>query len=151
MIVRRADVSCRRTDRGCPRNMTLRQAGDEKKEATMKRLIGIMAAIGAGTLLALSAGPVSAQTAGDPLVMQARQIMDRYAERGTWSSPLLAATSGRAGAQSADTVMAAVLAGYTRALLDRGGWLNPYVNTRNYDAGHPLLAMAISDGATTSR
>lgn len=117
----------------------------------MRQLIRIIAATGTGTLLSLSAGQVSAESAGDPLAMQARQIMERYAERCTWSSPMLAATGNGVGAQSADRVMATVLAGYTRALLDRGGWLNPYVATRNYDAGHPLLAMAVGDGATSAR
>lgn len=88
---------------------------------------------------------------GAPLVSQARQVRDRYAERGTWSNPIAAATSDEDGAKSADTVMAATLAGYSRVLVDRGGWLNPYVDTRTYDAGHPLLASAPGDGATTTR
>lgn len=117
----------------------------------MDRLIGIIGAIGAGTLLSFSTGAAWAEPGGDPLVMQARQAMARYAERGTWSNPIAAATSDEDGTKSADTVMAATLAGYSRALLDRGGWFNPYVNTRTYDAGHPLLASAPGDGATTTR
>ncbi|NMG28538.1 hypothetical protein [Aromatoleum evansii] len=117
----------------------------------MKRLIGIIGALGAGTLLSLSTAAVSAEPAADPLVTQARQTMDGFAERGTWSNPLAAAMRHEDGTQSADTVMTATLAGYSRALLDRGGWLNPYVKTRTYDAGHPLLASAPGDGATTTR
>lgn len=118
----------------------------------MKRLTGTLGAIVVGTmLLALATEPVSAESAGDPLVMRARLIMERYAERGAWSNPMLPRTSSETGGQSADQVMTAVLLGYNRALLDRGGWLNPHVPTRTYDAGHPLLAKAAGDGATTGR
>lgn len=117
----------------------------------MNRLMRDGTSAMAALLVCFAAGPVSAQPAVDPVVAQARQIMERYAERGTWSSPLLSAQAADAGAQSADTVMARVLAGYTRALLDHGGWINPYVTTPGYDAGNPLLAMAPGDGATFIR
>lgn len=118
----------------------------------MKRLTGMLGVIVVGTtLLSLTTGPVAADAPGDPLVMRARLIMERYAERGAWSNPTLAVASSEAGGQSADQVMTAVLLGYNRALLDRGGWLNPYAPTRHYDAGHPLLAKAVGDGATTTR
>lgn len=118
----------------------------------MKTLIRIMGSIAIGTtLISVPAGSVSAETEGDPLVMQAKQIMDRYSERGTWSNPMLAATNDEAAGQSGDVVMATILAGYTRSLLDRGGWLNPYAPTPDYDSGHALLAMAPGDGLTLAR
>lgn len=117
----------------------------------MKGRIAITAAIAISTLLPLSASPEDAAPGDDPLVAQARQIMDRFPDRGTWSNAMMPTASDGRDEQSADTVMSSVLAGYTRALLDRGGWTNAYVNTGSYDAGHPLLAVALGDGAGTRR
>lgn len=118
----------------------------------MKGLTGLLGVIAVGTtLLPLTTAPVSAESPEDPLVAQAGAIMKAYAERGTWANPMQAAMRSEGGSQSADQVMAAVLLGYSRALLDRGGWLNPYAPTRHYDAGTPLLAKAVGDGVTTTR
>jgi hypothetical protein len=51
---------------------------------------------------------------------------------------------------SGDTVLQAVLAGYDRVALDRGGWSNPWVQDGHYAAGEPLLAAKVGEGVTTA-
>ncbi|MFM2067434.1 MAG: hypothetical protein RLZZ584_2343 [Pseudomonadota bacterium] len=51
--------------------------------------------------------------------------------------------------QSADSHLQNIVAGYTRATLDRGGWHNTHVATTGYAAGEPLLAADVGTGVTT--
>lgn len=104
----------------------------------------------AGLVLAitLAAAPRTA-TADDPLVA-ARQLLDGAAARGVWRNPLMPEATGREPARSGDEVLAAVVRGYTRLELDRGGWENPYVGTPGYDGGNPLFAVRAGDGVTVA-
>jgi hypothetical protein len=50
---------------------------------------------------------------------------------------------------SGDRLMDAVLAGYTRPVLDRGGWENTLMTNSEYTAANPLLAVGVGSGATS--
>jgi len=102
----------------------------------------------AGLVLALASAPRAAD-ADDPLVA-ARQLLDGAAERGVWRNPLMPEASGRERARSGDEVLTAVVRGYTRVVLDRGGWVNPYVGTPGYDGGNVLFAVRAGDGVTVA-
>lgn len=48
-----------------------------------------------------------------------------------------------------DRRLTLIVATYTRELLDRGGWANPWVSEPHYAAGEPLLSVQVGDGATS--
>lgn len=104
---------------------------------------------------ALLAGPLTSLQANenlDPIVAQARQILNGHAERGHWQNPILPSATGERHTLSADQRMKTMLSRYTRQMLDRGGWVNQYVDgAPGYDAGNVLLALLPGDGATTIR
>lgn len=52
-------------------------------------------------------------------------------------------------AVAADTLVQRIVAGYTRGILDRGGWVNAYVDSPNYSAGNMLASVQVGDGVTT--
>jgi hypothetical protein len=61
-----------------------------------------------------------------------------------------AATNPATTGPSADSHLQAIVAGYTRATLDRGGWHNSFAAaTTGYAAGEPLLAAEVGNGVTT--
>ncbi|HEY6898364.1 MAG TPA: hypothetical protein VI279_13975 [Rhodocyclaceae bacterium] len=57
--------------------------------------------------------------------------------------------TGQYAAESAEKVLAGILIAYTRELLDRSGWVNPWVSAPGYAAGNLLLAARIGEGITT--
>jgi hypothetical protein len=95
-------------------------------------------------------GSASAASADDALNANLQQFKQLQA-RGEWQNTLMPQGTGRlmADGPSADSVLQAVLTGYDRVALDRGGWSNPWVSTERYAAGEPLLAVKVGEGVTT--
>lgn len=60
-----------------------------------------------------------------------------------------AATGQVMRSESADQHLQAIVAGYTRAALDRGGWHNAIAPADHYAAREPLPATAVGSGVTT--
>lgn len=106
--------------------------------------------LAAVALAAACVGNVSAASADDALNASLQQFKQLQA-RGEWHNSLMPQATGRlmADGPSADSVLQAVLAGYDRVALDRGGWSNPWVQDASYAAGEPLLAVKVGDGVTT--
>lgn len=72
-----------------------------------------------------------------------------FGRRGVWTNAYMPHATGDASA-SADEILTATLRLYTRQVLDRGGWVNPYVGSnQGYDAGNALLAVRQGEGVTT--
>lgn len=95
--------------------------------------------------------PAAAAPADDALTASLDQYQSLQV-RGQWLNPLMPHGTGQYAATSqpsGDLLLQEVVAGYGRSLLDRGGWLNPYVNEAHYSAGEPLLAVGIGEGLTT--
>lgn len=55
-----------------------------------------------------------------------------------------------AQAPSGDRLLGDIVAGYTRAALDRGGWENTLMHNAEYVAPIPLLAVGVGSGATSA-
>lgn len=70
--------------------------------------------------------------------------------RGAWVNAWMPHGTGRYAAESADRILTATLRVYTREVLDRGGWINPFMGARHYDAGNALLAVRPGEGVTTA-
>lgn len=68
----------------------------------------------------------------------------------TWRNTLLPMAAGGtpAEAASADAQFMRAIAYYTRKMLDRAGWDNPYAPAPGYAAGNYLLAARIGSGVT---
>lgn len=104
----------------------------------------------AGFVLVLAlVAPSCAADVDDPL-LAARQLLDGVGGRGVWRNPLMPEATGREQLRSGDEVLAAVVGGYTRLALDRGGWENPYVGSPGYDGGNVLFAVRAGDGVTVA-
>jgi hypothetical protein len=103
------------------------------------------------TFTVACAGSASAASADDALNASLQQFTQLQA-RGEWHNALMPHGTGRLAANqpSGDTVLQAVLAGYDRVALDRGGWSNPWVQDGHYAAGEPLLAAKVGEGVTTA-
>jgi hypothetical protein len=65
------------------------------------------------------------------------------------NSSMHSASSLSSTDQSADSHLQAIVAGYTRATLDRGGWHNAFAPADHYAAGEPLLAADVGSGVTS--
>lgn len=107
-------------------------------------------ALAAVTLAAACVGSASAASADDALDASLQQFR-HLTSRGEWHNALMPRGTGLlvADGPSADTVLQAVLAGYDRVALDRGGWSNPWVQDGHYAAGEPLLAVKVGEGCTS--
>jgi hypothetical protein len=114
----------------------------------MIRFLGI-----ASASLALSLGAVAPAQAADSDV-SFNAAIEQYSHSsmasGTWDNALMPWATGRYSASSADEVLTATLRIYTRAVLDRGYWVNTWVDVPGYDSGNPLLAVAPGSGVTQS-
>jgi len=86
------------------------------------------------------------------------QVAQSYAAnaRHQWINALLPQASGDfiavSEGASADAAFIRQVAYYTRDRLDRGGWINAYVDDGRdglYATGNALLAVRVGDGATT--
>jgi hypothetical protein len=68
----------------------------------------------------------------------------------TWKNALLPMATGDtpAEASSADAQFMRAIAYYTRDMLDRAGWVNPYAPAPGYASGNYLLAVRIGSGVT---
>lgn len=68
----------------------------------------------------------------------------------TWQNALLpmAAADAPAESNSADAQFMRAIAYYTREMLDRAGWDNPYAPAPGYASGNYLLTAQIGSGVT---
>lgn len=68
----------------------------------------------------------------------------------TWQNALLPMAAADAPAEpgSADGQFMRAIAYYTRQMLDRAGWDNPYAPAPGYASGNYLLTVAIGSGVT---
>jgi len=119
--------------------------------------LAVLAAMAAATLALLTtAMPAAAQMAGGATT-GADAAMERHLRRDyknlgqrTWVNSMMPAAAGAAApAVSADQQLQQQVAGYTRDLLDRGGWRNAWAANNHYAAGEPLLAAAVGTGVTS--
>lgn len=53
-------------------------------------------------------------------------------------------------AVAADVLVQRIVVGYTRGILDRGGWVNAYVDSPNYAVGNMLASVEVGEGVTTT-
>jgi hypothetical protein len=114
----------------------------------MIKFLGIASASLALSLSAVS----SAQAAESDITFNAavEQYSHSSTVSGTWDNALMPWATGRYAAHSADEVLTATLRIYTREVLDRGYWVNTWVDVPGYDSGNPLLAVAPGSGVTQS-
>lgn len=69
-------------------------------------------------------------------------------QRDQWINHWMPAATGsqpHTGA-SADQRMVAIIASYTREVLDRGGWVNSVLTNSEYASGNPLLSARVGEG-----
>ena len=67
-----------------------------------------------------------------------------------WINALLPEASGDfVMVAAADEKFMREIAYYTRAMLDRGGWVNAFISDDHYAAGNTLLAAAVGEGVTS--
>lgn len=92
---------------------------------------------------ALSGGAEAAPA--DDTLNDAVQQYRALPTRGEWRNPLMPAATDVSG----DRRLQAIVAGYSRAMLDRGGWSNPWVVEDHYAGGEPLRAVPVGHGLTT--
>ena len=86
----------------------------------------------------------------DALVVTIDTVMSGYTTRGEWTSPLATTKDDGGETQpSADTLLTALVQQYDRDSLDRGGWVNAFVNDVGYDSGNALLAVSPGEGITS--
>lgn len=93
------------------------------------------------------AGSASFQTR---LMQQLREVQHR-AQQPQWVNRWAPAVSVPAPAalnESGDGRLQAHIGTYTRARLDRGGWVNPWAGGGT-EAGEPLLTVAVGSGLTS--
>lgn len=82
-----------------------------------------------------------------------QQYRQPLADWGVWHNPYLSQTfapevsSPALPTESADQAMARIVAQYSCAELDRGGWENPFMPSAA--AGNPILAAQVRDGVTS--
>jgi hypothetical protein len=114
----------------------------------MIKFLGIASA---SLALSLSAVMPTQATDGD---ISFNAAVEQYSRSsmvsGTWDNALMPWATGRYAAHSADEVLTATLRIYTREVLDRGYWVNSWVDVPGYDSGNPLLAVAPGSGVTQS-
>lgn len=100
------------------------------------------------------AGALSGSTEAAPADDALNGAVQQYRgvhTRGEWRNPLMPGATGTSAATdlSGDQRLQAIVAGYRRAMLDRGGWSNPWVVEDHYAGGEPLLAVPVGHGLTT--
>ena len=118
---------------------------------TTLRLIAFTALTLSALVSSVSAQTVAPITSGDALMNQHLGTRYKGLERSAWVNKLMPAGVGEAPVQMAsfDQQVQQMLAGYTREMLDRGGWRNAFVTEDHYAAGEPLLAAAPGEGIST--
>jgi hypothetical protein len=126
------------------------RCGIDDKEPTMNlhslRVLGLVMA--AGVLSAAPARAADGDATFNGMIEQFRQ----RAPSEQWVNPYMASGTGRSvETRSADEILTATLRVYTRDVLDRGYWVNHWVDgAPGYDAGNPLLAVAPGTGVKTA-
>lgn len=105
------------------------------------------AAIAIAAALSGSAEAAPADDALNDAMQQHRGVPTR----GEWRNPLMPAATGTLAATdvSGDRRLQSLVAGYSRVMLDRGGWSNPWTVENHYAGGEPLRAVTVGDGLTT--
>lgn len=113
---------------------------------TQLRQVMQVAVFGAATVMA---GPVSAADSDKTFNAAIEMYHFHSASTDEWQNKLMASGTGRYATESADVVLTAALRIYTRDVLDRGYWVNAWVEgAPGYDSGNPLLAVAQGSGVT---
>jgi hypothetical protein len=122
------------------------------KENVMNALKTKIATVAALALLAGASitGQAAAACGDADFDLEVRTFHHSSEVRGAWTNPYMPHGTGNDATASADEVLAGILAGYTRDVLDRGGWFNAWVASPGYDAGNPLLAVRQGEGVTHS-
>lgn len=104
----------------------------------------MLAAAALATGLAVAA-PVGDGASLDRSVTEYRVQLDR---QGRWVNRYMAHGTGEYLAPSADVILAATLRVYTHEVLERNGWVNPWVASPGYDTPNLLVRVAQGDGVT---
>ena len=122
----------------------------EEKDALVATIDAMMS--GYGTRGEWSSPLSSTETVEekDALVATIDAVMAGYGARGEWTSPLApTAAADEVAPLSADTLLTNLVLQYDRATLDRGGWVNAFVDDVGYDSGNALLAISPGEGVTS--
>lgn len=92
----------------------------------------------------------NAASDGSSFDQMAQSYQGSILQAATWQNALLPMAAGDAPAEasSADAQFMRAIAYYTREMLDRAGWVNPYAPDNHYASGNYLLAVRIGDGVT---
>jgi hypothetical protein len=118
------------------------------KEKHMKLPTHFAKALAAGAISTLVVFPAHAGSSEDAMAAALRQIqsLDANAE---WHNVWMPQASAHAVAPTVlgDRLLAEVVAGYSRPILDRGGWENKLMTNSEYTAANPLLAAGVDSGA----
>lgn len=104
-------------------------------------------------VISLVAAVVAGQaTAGASEDAIAAAVADYRANdvRGEWTGPLQQTKAASSvTAPSADQRLNSIVASHSRELLDRGGWVNSYLDNADYASRNPLLTVQVGDGCLT--
>lgn len=94
--------------------------------------------------------PNTANADGSSFDQVAQSYQGAVLQTATWKNTLLPMAAGDAPteASSADAQFMRVIAYYTRDMLDRAGWDNPYAPAPGYASGNYLLTVQIGSGVT---
>jgi len=110
-------------------------------------------------VLAMAAGTASTQAQAPQPITSAEAAMRHHLSLAypdmssrPWADRMAStrAADPAAATPSADRHLQRITAGYTREMLDRGGWCNPWMSAAAYSAGEPLLAVRPGEGVTTA-
>jgi len=87
---------------------------------------------------------------GSSFDQMAQSYQGSVLQAATWQNALLpmAAGDAQAEASSADAQFMLAISYYTREMLDRAGWDNPYAPASGYASGNYLVAVRIGSGVT---
>ncbi len=111
-----------------------------------------IATLGLSFALLCGAGATYADTGSAAFDRAARGLATSAQTRHAWVNPIMPQASADAvmphRGVSAGVQFMRSIAFYTRDMLDRGGWVNPYAPATGYDSGNALLAVRIGEGVT---
>lgn len=116
---------------------------------TLSRQVARLAALASVAVVAAVAFPARGADGDETFDAAIERFRYRSVVVDEWQNNLMASGTGRYSSQSADEVLTAALRDYTRDVLDRGYWVNAWVNgAPGYDSGNPLFAVAQGEGVT---
>jgi len=119
-------------------------------ETIMKNYPSHLVATALLLIPALLPNIANAASDGSSFDQVAQSYQGSTLQAATWKNALLPMAAGDAPAEptSADAQFMRVIAYYTREMLDRAGWDNPYAPAPGYASGNYLLAVRIGSGVT---